>query len=85
MDALSTIPNGKALLETLMLTPEMLRSLQKVRPGIGGCAPLNPPPRKGKEGRQLDIANERQSPRARPPWAWSLRAVGGLRLAAREI
>ena len=30
MDALSTIPNGKALLETLMITPEMLRSLQKV-------------------------------------------------------
>src|SRR5580765_6492892 len=30
MDGLSTLPNGKALLETLMLTPEMLRSLQKV-------------------------------------------------------
>ena len=30
MDGLSSLPNGKALLETLMLTPEMLRSLQKV-------------------------------------------------------
>ena len=55
------------------------------RLGHRGCAPLNPPALKGKEGCQHDIANERQSPRARPPWAWSLRAVRSLRLAAQEI